>query len=119
MIAEVGKLARLLRCLHHAVDQPGDGKRIAVRVIATQPVTAQFLADETLGSDEDLWLGTAEPVDALLRIADQEDARRATTRTGIARQPAVQRLPLHRVGVLELVDHQVPHPGVQPLLQPA
>jgi hypothetical protein len=65
-----------------------------------------------------------EAVDALLGVADDEDrhrlpAARAPAGAGITGQPAVQRMPLQRAGVLKLVDQQVADLRVQALLHPA
>jgi hypothetical protein len=67
-------------------------------------------------------VGAAKAVDALLGVAHDEDAGRvqpAAAGAGVARQPGVQRLPLQRVGVLELVDQQMAHARVQALLHVA
>ena len=80
--------------------------------------------DEARRRGEHARLGAPESVDALLRIADDEDARRllaarATAGAGVGRQPGVQRVPLQRAGVLELVDQQMADARVEPLLHPA
>ena len=98
-------------------------RRVAPRVVALQQHAVQTLDDEVARRLEDLGLGAAEAIDALLRVADDEHRRRplatgAAAGAGIRRQPAVQRLPLQRAGVLELVDEQLAHAQVQPLLHP-
>ena len=90
-------------------------------MITSQHRAVQPAADERPRGGKHTRLGTAEAVDALLRIADDEDRNRlptarAAARPGIARQPAVQRMPLQRAGVLKLIDQQMAHLGIEPLL---
>ena len=108
----------------HAVDRLDHRRRIAARVIAGEDAAVEPFAHEPRGRFEHARLGAAESVDALLRVADDEDARRplparAAARAGIAREPAVQRMPLQRARVLELVDQQMGDARVEPLLDPA
>ncbi|MNX27287.1 hypothetical protein D3C86_573720 [compost metagenome] len=113
------ELAGRLRGQHRAVDEAHHGTRVAVRVVAVEQFAAEPFAHELLGGDEHLRLGSAEAVDALLGVAHDEHARRAAARTRVGAEPAVERLPLQRVGVLELVDQQVRDARVEPLLHPA
>ncbi|GAO22102.1 hypothetical protein ALISP_1922 [Alicycliphilus sp. B1] len=110
-----------LRGLHGSVDHADHALRIAPGVVAGQQVAAERLAHEGLRGLEHLGLCAAKAVDALLGVAHDEHAGRVLppARARIARQPGVQRLPLQRVGVLELVHEQVAHARVQPLLHPA
>ena len=108
----------------HAVDRVDHRRRVAARVIARQDAAAEAVAHEPRGRLEHARLGAAKALDALLRITDDEDARgaspaRAAARAGTAREPAVQRMPLQRARVLELVDQQVREARVEPLLDPA
>ena len=96
----------------HAVDRLDHRRRIAARVVAGEDAAVEAFAHEPRGRFEHARLGAAKSVDALLRVADDEDARRAlparaAARAGVAREPAVQRMPLQRARVLELVDQQM------------
>ncbi len=69
-------------------------------------------------------LGAAKAIEALLRVADDEEARwllpaRAAAGPRVRREPGMQRMPLQRARVLELVDQQVAHAQVELLLHPA
>ena len=57
-------------------------------------------------------VGAAERVDRLLRIADQHERR------GAVAERRADDVPLHRVGVLELVDHHDPEALPQPCRRP-
>ena len=111
-------LAGRLGLRHHLIDDPHHLRCVAVRVVATEQIALK-LDDECLRGPEHLRLGPAEPIDALLGVADDEQAGSGTARPRIAAQPGIQRLPLQRVGVLEFVDQQVLHARIEPLLQPA
>ena len=105
---------------HGAVERVHHGGRTAARVITTEQGARETLHHKSLRGLEHLGLGAAKAVDGLFGIAHQKHARRfARAGAGIGREPAVQRLPLQRVGVLEFVDQQVAHACIQPLLQPA
>ena len=118
--SEAVVFARVLRGADSGIDRVDHRGRVAPRVVAGQPVAAQTFDDEALRRAEHLRLGPAEAVDALLGVAHQKHAGRiARTGADVPRQPRLQRLPLQRVGVLELVDQQVPHPRIEPLLHPA
>ena len=98
--------------------------RIAPRVVAREQRTAQRLHDEAARRLEHLGLGAAKAVDALLRVADDEHARRplaarTTAGASVRAEPGVQRVPLQRAGVLELVDEHVADARIEPLLHPA
>ena len=118
--AEVVVFALRLRRAHGLVDQFEHRGRIAARVVAAQQVAAK-VTHKGLRGDEHLRFGAAEAIDALLGVTDDEQAGclRAAAGTGITAEPGVQRLPLQRAGVLELVDQQVARAGVEPLLHPA
>jgi len=77
--------------------QPGDQRRVAA------PVAGEGPPGQCVGRGGEVrgQVGTAEGVDRLLRVADQHQRGRA-----VERRP--QDLPLHRVGVLELVDQHHP-----------
>ena len=107
--------------LHGLVDTVDHHRRITPGVVAAQAVTAQAVHHKSLRGPEHLRFRAAEAVDALLRVTHHKDRRRlgATARAGIGAEPGMQRLPLQGAGVLELVDEQLPHPRVQPLLHPA
>ncbi len=103
---------------HGRVDGVDHGFGVAPGVVATEQIAAQAMHHKSLRGAKHLRLGPAEAVNALFGVTHQEHAgRRARTR--VADEPGIQRLPLQRVGVLELVDHQMPDARVQPLLHPA
>ena len=108
----------LLRRQHHRVDGIDHRMAVAARVVAAEHRTAEAGAHELLRCTKHLRIGAAEAVDALLGIAHDEHAGRRR-HTGIAGQPGMQRLPLHRVGVLEFVHQQVAQLRIQPFLDPA
>ena len=103
---------------HHGVDGVYHPYRVAAGVVAGQQVAAQGVDHKGLRGDEDLWLGPAEAVNALLRVTHQEHAGGRPC-APVPAEPGRQRLPLQRIGVLKLVNHQVFDAGVQPLLHPA
>ena len=77
--------------------RPAGGRRGPRRCASWCPASAALPAvDGGVQVGEDV--AAAERVDGLLRVSD-EDQRR------VAAERAVDHLPLHRVGVLELVDH--------------
>ena len=107
-----------------SIDRADDAGRVPTRVIAGEDAALEAVADEARRGFEDARLGAAEAVDALLRIADDEDAgrrpaARAAARAGVAREPGVQGVPLQRARVLELVDEEMADARVEPLLNPA
>ena len=104
--------------LHHGVDAANHGLAVAPGVVAGQQVTAQAVTHKRLRGHEHLGFRPAKAVNALLGVAHNEHAR-CLACAYIATEPGVQRLPLQRVGVLELVNHQVLDAGVQTLLHPA
>ena len=119
-----GELAGRLRCPEHRVDRCHHGRRAAPGVVASERPAGQRLDDEVGRGAEDARFGAAKPVEALLRIADDEDRRRLlaagpAARTGIACEPALDGMPLQRARVLELVDQQMLDAAVEPLLHPA
>ena len=118
MRPETFKFARLLRQQHHLVDQADDDRRIAPRVVATQQITTQAIGHKSLCRLKHLRFCPAKAVNALLGVAHQEHARRVAS-ARIAGQPSAQGLPLQRIRVLKLIDQQVAHAGIQPLLHPA
>ena len=112
-------IAPFLLCRqHHRIDRIDHWLAVAPRMVAAQLCTAQTGPHKLLGGAEHLRIGAPESVDALLGIAHDEHAG-CRGRTGIARQPGMQRLPLHRVGVLEFVHQQMAQLRIQPLLNPA
>ena len=121
---EAAELAGALRLLEHRVDRLEQLGRVAAGVVARQHGAAERVDDEALRSLEHARLGAAKTVDALFRIADDEQPRRplpagATTGTGIGREPGVQRMPLQRAGVLKFVDQHVADARIEPFLNPA
>ena len=79
-------------CLpHHLVHQLHDGGRVAPRVVAAQALTAEVIHHKLLRGHEDLRLGTAKAVDALLGVTDDEDAGRLcpATRARVAAEPGL------------------------------
>ena len=124
VVAKAAVLLQALRRLHGGVHGGDDAARVAPRVVAGQQVATQAVAHKGLGGLEHLRLGAAEAVDALLGVAHDEHAgwalaAGAAAGAHVGGQPGVQRLPLQRVGVLELIDQQVAHTRVQALLHPA
>ena len=124
VFAEAVELARCLGLLKDRIQHSQHGRRVAAGVVTGQHVALQAVQHEVARRFEDPRLGAPEAVDALLRIADDEHPRRclaagAAPGPGVTRQPGVQRLPLQRAGVLELVDHHVADARVEALLQPA
>ena len=98
--------------------QPVDERAVAAPVGAERLLVARGLGGLQIRDD----VAAAERVDRLLRVADQDHR-------GPPAERAVDHLPLHRVGVLELVDHDDrpplmhPHPrrgvvGIQRVRQP-
>ena len=82
------------------------------------PAAMSRLADAAIDAD----VGAAEPVDRLLRVADDEQGTRPhrdVERIGGRRGPRLvggesqQQLRLQRIGVLELVDQQVAEPPLE------
>jgi hypothetical protein len=61
----------------HAVDRLDHRRRVAARVVAGEDAAAEPFAHEPCRRLEHTRLGAAEAVDALLRVADDEDARRS------------------------------------------
>ena len=74
------------------------------RIVRTSPLPGDRPLRVLVGLD----VGPAEPVDALLRVADDEEAPRRR-----ALREAQDHLELERVGVLELVDQEVPDPALE------
>ena len=72
--------------------------------VAVQRLRGRVGAGAQVGGD----VGAAEPVDRLLRVADEHEGA-----VPVERGP--QDVPLHRVGVLELVDHDDAVPRADPL----
>ncbi len=86
VVAELGAEEHRLQSLdEHAVAAP---------VGAERQLGARGVGGPQIGDD----VAAAKRVDRLLRIADEDDGRPAAER-------AVDHLPLHGIGVLELVDH--------------
>ena len=122
--AEAVEIARRLRLLEDRIQRGQHRRRVAAGVVAGQHVALQAVQDKVTCGFEHPRLGAPKAVNALLRIADDEHPGRrlaaaAAAGPGIARQPAMQRLPLQWAGVLELVDHQVANARIETLLQPA
>ena len=96
--------------LHHPL-------RITARMVAAQDVATEFLSDKTLGVLKHLGLGATEAVNALLGVTNDKNRRRAR-RAGITGYPGLQSFPLQWVGVLKLIDQQMPHLRIEPLANP-
>ena len=118
MVAKTVVAVVLARLAHDGVDRANHRQRVAPGVVAAEQVAAQPLDDKGLRGAKHLRLGAAKAVNALLGITHQKHAGRRA-RAAIAAQPRRQRLPLQRIGVLELVNHQVANARIQPLLHPA
>ena len=106
---------------HHGVNGFNHLGGVAARVVAGEQIAPKPVPHKRLRCAKNLRLGAPEAVDALLRVADQKHAGRTgrAHRSAIALQPRRQRLPLQRVGVLKLVDQQMPNARIKPLLHPA
>ena len=85
-------IAELCPTQHHL--QPVDQRGVAAPVHPEGLLLSRGLRGTQVGND----VATAEGVDRLLRVPDEH--QRGDTGEG-----AVDHLPLHRVGVLELIDH--------------
>ena len=85
-------IAQLCPTQHHL--QPIDQRGVAAPVHSEGLLLPRGLCGAQVGDD----VAATKGVDRLLRVAD-EHQRRDTT------EGAVDHLPLHRVGVLELIDH--------------
>ena len=116
--AKALELARILRRNKGAVHAAQHRRGVAPRVVAAQHRAAQFIVHKCDGGLEHLRLGAAEAVNALLGVAHDEDTWRIA-RAAVGRQPAFERLPLQRAGVLEFIDQHMRHPRVQLFLDPA
>ena len=79
--------------------QPGDQRRVAA------PVDSQRLTSCRTGGGLEIGVDVAatKGIDRLLGVTDQHHR-------GVAGERPVQHLPLHRIGVLELVDQHDPPP---------
>ena len=118
------EFARFLRLCKHSVDRRQHGRRVAAGVVTSQGIATQAFDHKALGGLKHLRLGAAKAVDALLGVADDENAggRAPCVTTASARittQPGRQRLPLQRVGVLKFVNQHMFDARVQLLLHPA
>ena len=87
-------------------------------MIALQQFAAESLDNEFFCRAEDLRLGAAKAINALFGITDDENAG-CIAGAAVAAKPCVKGLPLQRIGILKLVDQQMPDARVQPLLHPA
>ncbi len=85
-------IAEFSAAQHHL--QPIDQRAVAAPVGGQRPLVPGGLRRVQVGDD----VATAECVDGLLGVADENQCAAPTER-------AVDHLPLHRVGVLELIDH--------------
>jgi len=97
--AEAVELALALRRLEDPVDRLDDARRAAPRVVAGEAMAAERIDDEIGRRLEDARLGAAEAVEALLRVADDEEARRllparTAAGAGVRREPGMERMPL-------------------------
>ena len=107
-----------LRGLHHGVDGANHGFAVAPGVVAGQQIATQAIADKHLRGYKHLGFRPAKAVNALLGVTHNKHTR-CLACAHVATEPGIQRLPLQRVGVLKLVNHQVAYACVQPLLHPA
>ena len=87
----------------NSASSPRSSVRVAAPVLRERRAVIGRLAGREVG----VHVRAAEGVDGLLRIADQDERRVA-----VEREP--QDVPLHRVGVLELVDEHDPVAAAQP-----
>jgi hypothetical protein len=74
---------------------------------------ALLLAGVGGGREVRVDVGATEAVDRLLGVTDDDDVGRCTQRLGFREERAVQDAPLHRVGVLHLVDEHEAKPRAQ------
>ena len=98
------------------IDHIDHGRRISPGVIIRQTHRVEAIRQPLGRMVENTVVGTAKAIDGLLRIAHQKNRRPIRVRL-VGRQPGQQNAPLHRVGVLELVEQQVAVSGIQPRLQ--
>src|SRR5690606_10184807 len=103
----------------HVIDEAED-RRATAEVLGERQYAARTVAEAAFELVPERDVGATEAVDALLRVADEDQARRR----GIARdgEPAEQvgHLALDRIDILELVDDEeadatlggVPHAGL-------
>ena len=103
--------------IHHRVDRGDHSHSIAPGVVAGQHIAAKGGNHKCLRGLEHLRLGAAKTVNALFWVAHQKHAGRWPC-PAIPTEPRRQCLPLQRVGVLKLVNHQMLDARVQPLLHP-
>jgi hypothetical protein len=120
--------AGVLRLVQRVARQRGvehidDRLCVAPRDIRPQMHCCEIAPQQVTRRREQARLGAPETIDRLLRVADDEDGRPpvkcglAIFRRTVAAEPGEQDLPLQRVGVLELVDQDVPVARVEPALQ--
>ena len=107
------------RLAHHSVDSANHGLAAAPGMVTGQQLTFERVTHKSLRRDKHLRLGPAKAINALLGVPHDENTGCGAPRAGITTEPARQRLPLQRVGVLKFVNHQMPDARVQPLLHPA
>ena len=100
------------------VNGMNDCLAVAPGVVTGQQVPAQPAGDKGLCGPKHLGFGSAKAVNALLGIAHNENTGRFAS-AAVATEPGIKRLPLQGVGVLKLVNHQVPNAGIQALLHPS
>ena len=100
----------------HLVHHFDHGRRIAPRLVLPHLHRAPLLAQPDLCGVEQAHIGAAKAVDRLLRVAHQQHAGpRAIAAIGV--EPAAQRGPLQRVGVLKFIEQEMLDARIEPLVQ--
>ena len=108
-----------LRVREQGIDEIDDRRRRAPGPVQRQNGRAQPLLQPAGGGTQQLRVGAAEAVDALLGVADDEGAAAAAgVAGGHLLQQRQQQAPLGRTGVLELVEQQVIDALVQAVADP-
>ena len=101
------------------IDEIDHRRGAAPRIVQRHRRAIQMALQEVGGAAEQFGIGAPETVDALLGITDDERGAHAFRITGahlVEDRP--QQLPLRRIGVLELVEHQVLDAPVELVAQP-
>ena len=120
MLAKALVIVSVTRFPHGGVHGGNDLCCVAPGVVTTEQFALQTIAHKGLRRFEHLRLGAAKAVNTLLWVTHNEHAGRCAAATAcIAAQPRQQCLPLQGVGVLKLINQQVPDACVQALLHPA
>ena len=104
------------QCAKHLIDHLDQRRGVAPRFVLPHCSRVPRLPQPVLCGIKQAYVGAAKAVDRLLRVAHQEHRRpRAIAAVGV--EPAAQRRPLQRVGVLEFIEQQVLDARVKALVQ--